>query len=125
MTYGRRKTKSVARKRKSAPAGQARSAKHTREKGRNPLTLYTVYCKRVLQYTVKAHVHDDMKNYFKHYSTADFAVMMILIAGIVVIDSTNQSMSGKVANTVLVAAVVITLLKGLIMMWREKRHERK
>lgn len=66
-----------------------------------------------------------MRKYFKHYSTADFAVMMILIAGIVVIDSTNQSMSGKVANTVLVAAVVFTLLKGLIMMWREKRHERK
>ncbi|KIL23298.1 hypothetical protein B4134_0608 [Bacillus safensis] len=51
--------------------------------------------------------------------------MMILIAGIVVIDSTNQSMSGKIANTVLLAAVVITLLKGLIMMWREKRYERK
>ena len=66
-----------------------------------------------------------MKNYFKHYRTADFAVMMILIAGIVVIDSTNQSMSGKIANTVLLAAVVITLLKGLIMMWREKRYERK
>ncbi|MFP3840450.1 hypothetical protein U5N22_09345 [Bacillus safensis] len=79
----------------------------------------------MLQYTVKAHVHDDMKNYFKHYKTADFAVMMILIAGIVVIDSTNQSMSGKIANTVLLAAVVITLLKGLIMMWREKRYERK
>lgn len=66
-----------------------------------------------------------MRKYFKHYSTADFAVMLILIAGIVVIDSTNQSMSGKIANTVLLAAVVITLLKGLIMMWREKRYERK
>ncbi|AVM26209.1 hypothetical protein FZC68_05845 [Bacillus pumilus] len=62
-----------------------------------------------------------MKKYFKHYSTADFAVMLILIAGIVVIDTTSQSISGKIANTVLLAAVVITLLKGLIMMWREKQ----
>lgn len=46
--------------------------------------------------------------------------MLILIAGIFVIDTTSQGISGKIANTVLLAAVVITLLKGLIMMWREK-----
>ncbi|KQU11543.1 hypothetical protein ASG46_10080 [Bacillus sp. Leaf49] len=80
-----------------------------------------VYCKLVYQYTTSTHVHNNMRKYFKHYSTADFAVMLILIAGIVVIDTTSQGISGKIANTVLLAAVVITLLKGLIMMWREKR----
>ncbi|QAW40632.1 hypothetical protein ETL58_03720 [Bacillus subtilis] len=71
------------------------------------------------------HVHDNMKKYFKQYSTADFAVLLILVAGIVAIDLTDEGMSGKIAHTVLMIAVVITLLKGFIMMWRESRHERK
>ncbi|KAF2424061.1 hypothetical protein [Bacillus subtilis] len=71
------------------------------------------------------HVHDSMKKYFKQYSTGDFAVLLILVAGIVAIDLTDEGMSGKIAHTVLMIAVVITLLKGFIMMWRENRHERK
>lgn len=66
-----------------------------------------------------------MKKYFKQYSTADFAVLLILVAGIVAIDLTNEGMSGKIAHTVLMIAIVITLLKGFIMIWRENRHERK
>lgn len=66
-----------------------------------------------------------MKKYFKQYNTADFAVLLILVAGIVAIDLTDEGMSGKIAHTVLMIAVVITLLKGFIMMWRESRHERK
>ncbi len=66
-----------------------------------------------------------MKKYFKQYSTSDFAVLLILVAGIVAIDLTDEGMSGKIAHTVLMIAVVVTLLKGFIMMWRESRHDRK
>ncbi|MCY9190172.1 MULTISPECIES: hypothetical protein [Bacillus] len=71
------------------------------------------------------HVHDNMKKYFKQYSTGDFAVLLILVTGIVAIDLTDEGMSGKIAHTVLMIAVVVTLLKGFFMMWRESRHERK
>ena len=63
-----------------------------------------------------------MKQYFKHYS---MATMLILIAGIFAIDFEKVGTLGKITGIILYLAVIVTLLKGLIMIWSEKRHERK
>lgn len=85
-----------------------------RDKGIAPLALTTLY-----------HVHEHMKKYFKQYSTLDMTTLLIIIAGIVVIDFENAGTLGKITGIILYLAVIITLLKGFIMIWREKSHERK
>lgn len=66
-----------------------------------------------------------MKQYFKHYSTLDMTTMIILIAGIVVIDFEKADTLGKITSIILYLAVIVTLLKGFILIWSEKRHDRK
>ncbi|MFT0824150.1 hypothetical protein VSK92_06620 [Bacillus swezeyi] len=53
------------------------------------------------------------------------ATMLILIAGIVAIDFEKVGTLGKITGIILYLAVIVTLLKGLIMIWSEKRHEGK
>ncbi|WP_240515956.1 hypothetical protein [Bacillus atrophaeus] len=85
-----------------------------RDKGIAPLALTTLY-----------HVHEHMKKYFKQYSTLDMTTLLIIIAGIVAIDFENAGTLGKITGIILYLAVIVTLLKGFIMIWREKSHERK
>lgn len=85
-----------------------------RAKGIAPLALTTLY-----------HVHEHMKKYFKQYSTLDMTTLLIIIAGIVAIDLENAGTLGKITGIILYLAVIVTLLKGFIMIWREKSHERK
>ncbi|WP_258729655.1 hypothetical protein [Bacillus atrophaeus] len=66
-----------------------------------------------------------MKKYFKQYSTLDMTTLLIIIAGIVAIDLENAGTLGKITGIILYLAVIVTLLKGFIMIWREKRNERK
>ena len=66
-----------------------------------------------------------MKGYFSKYSTSDMAILLIMLFGLVAIDSKNLSLSGMIASVILYLAVIFTLFKGLIMIWSEKRHERK
>ncbi|WP_253907662.1 hypothetical protein [Bacillus sp. WMMC1349] len=61
----------------------------------------------------------------KHYSTLDMTTLLILIAGIVVIDSEKAGTFGMITSIILYLAVIVILLKGLIMIWSEKRHDRK
>ncbi|WIX22785.1 hypothetical protein QRX25_05835 [Bacillus sp. L381] len=53
------------------------------------------------------------------------AMLLIMLFGLVAIDSKNLSLSGMIASGILYLAVVLTIFKGLIMIWSEKRHERK
>lgn len=48
-----------------------------------------------------------------------------MLFGLVAIDSKNLSLSGMIASVILYLAVILTIFKGLIMIWSEKRHERK
>ena len=66
-----------------------------------------------------------MKKYFKHYSASDLTTLLILIVGIVVLSLSDVGTTGKVASVLLYLAVATTILKGFILMWREKRHDRK
>ncbi|KXZ15673.1 hypothetical protein AXI59_18780 [Bacillus nakamurai] len=66
-----------------------------------------------------------MKKYFKQYSSFDMTTLFIIIAGLVAIDFEKAGTLGKITVIVLYLAVMVILLKGFIMMWREKRHERK
>ncbi|ASV16909.1 hypothetical protein SFC17_11980 [Bacillus paralicheniformis] len=66
-----------------------------------------------------------MKQYFKHYSSLDMATMLILIAGIFAIDFEKVGTLGKITGIILYLAVIVTLLKGLILIWSDKRHEGK
>ncbi|ASB52617.1 hypothetical protein S100072_01281 [Bacillus velezensis] len=66
-----------------------------------------------------------MKDYFSKYSTSDMAILLIMLFGLVSIDSKNLSLSGLIASIILYLAVILTLFKGLIMIWSEKQHERK
>lgn len=65
-----------------------------------------------------------MKDYFSKYSTSDMAILLIMLFGLVAIDSKNLSLSGMIASVILYLAVILTLFKGLIMIWSEKRHEK-
>lgn len=53
------------------------------------------------------------------------AMLLIMLFGLVAIDSKNLSLSGMIASVILYLAVILTIFKGLIMIWSEKRHERK
>ncbi len=66
-----------------------------------------------------------MKDYFSKYSTSDMAILLIMLFGLVAIDSKNLSLSGMIASVILYLAVILTIFKGLIMICSEKRHERK
>ncbi|MDW0355032.1 hypothetical protein GGC02_06935 [Bacillus velezensis] len=66
-----------------------------------------------------------MKDYFSKYSTSDMAMLLIMLFGLVAIDSKNLSLSGLIASVTLYLAVIVILLKGIIIIWREKPHERK
>lgn len=66
-----------------------------------------------------------MKKYFKQYSSFDMTTLIIIIAGIVAIDYETAGTLGKITMFVLYLAVMVILLKGFFMMWRESRHERK
>lgn len=65
-----------------------------------------------------------MKNYFKHYSTSDIFTLIIIIAGIVAINIGEVSTIGKIACVFLYLAVITTILKGFILVWRERKNDR-
>ncbi|MCY8924291.1 hypothetical protein MOE20_06545 [Bacillus atrophaeus] len=48
------------------------------------------------------------------------SILLIMMAGIVAIDFENNGTIGKIASVILYLAVIITLLKGLIMVWLAK-----
>ncbi|QEV93628.1 hypothetical protein F3129_06450 [Bacillus velezensis] len=66
-----------------------------------------------------------MKDYFSKYSTSDMAILLIMLFGLVAIDSKNLSLSGLIASVILFLAVILTIFKGLIIIWSEKRHDKK
>lgn len=53
------------------------------------------------------------------------AILLIMLFGLVAIDAKNLSLSGMIASVILYLAVIFILLKGIIVIWRESRREKK